>query len=96
LYGLSNNLGSPLLCETFRTGLATTGFMSMPVGLPVVFVIEQDGGGKVSLTGSFAGRLGRRGTVSRAAIDWGGSTTGRKKGSHRCIRQLLEREETTC
>jgi hypothetical protein len=89
------NLYRSLLGKAPRTSLAATNFAGMPVDFHVRFVVLEDGSSEISLTRAFAIRVGRTGPISGEMVDRCRSTTRREKCRHRCVRQLLEREEPT-
>jgi hypothetical protein len=74
--------------------------MGVPVEVPLGFVVSNDRGRKVTLTGAFAVGLSRGGSFDgndrggeRDGRSW--SAAGRQERRHGGIRQLFEGEEPT-
>ena len=89
------NLYRSLLGKAPGTSLAATNFAGMPVDFHVRFVVLEDGGSEISLTRALASRVGGTGPISGEMVDRCRGTTRWEKRRHRCVRQLLEREEPT-
>src|SRR5437762_11254139 len=84
---------TPLLCKALCARLAPTSLTRIPIDFNVALIVFKDGGCEISLTQVFRSGMGGCRPLPREMINRSRRTTRWEKGRHRCIRQLLEREE---
>jgi len=85
-----------LLCNALCARLSAASFVRIPIDFAIAFIIPNNRGGEIPLTGGFAiGVSGTRSFNGNEGDGRSGSAAGRQERRHCSIRQLFEGEEPT-